>query len=168
MNRAHRAALSAAALIGCAAAAVLTPARSDAQWTAGQYASAQLTAATLPAATFDGCSNSAGDITVSWHYTSTAVPGLSAATMQWSASNGVLQVLTNVITPGQVTSTGPDGTGHYQTTIAAGLLGNIVSLNSFTIQSQTFFGNWTAVSTNHAEGASIGAAGLGSFTCTVP
>jgi hypothetical protein len=167
MTRHLRAALAVLALAGLSLTALLSPSASDAQWSDSENGAAQFTAATLPAPTFDSCSNSAGNITVTWHYATTSTAPLTATNIQWSASPGVLQQLTNIITPSNTTTTGPDTSSRYQTTITAGALSNLVSLSSFTIQAQTALGNWTALSTNSANGASTGLGGLGTYTCTL-
>ncbi|QZQ53631.1 hypothetical protein KZI27_00660 (plasmid) [Curtobacterium sp. TC1] len=167
MNRTARAVSVTLALAGLPLSAVLAPQPSVAQWSDNETASSPLTAAALPAPTFDSCSNTAGNITITWHYTTTSIPNLTATNMQWSASNGVLQQLTNIITPSNTSTTGPNTADRYQTTITAGALSNVVSLSSFVIQSQTALGNWTALSTNSAQGVSTGLIGLGTYTCTL-
>ncbi|WIE74096.1 SipW-dependent-type signal peptide-containing protein [Curtobacterium sp. MCJR17_020] len=164
MNRAR---WTAATIAGLLSAVLLVPQGTAAAWTDTETAAAQFTAATLPAPTFDSCGNTAGDITVTWHYATTAVPTLTAGNVQWAASGTVTHELANIITPSGTTTTGPDSTGRYRTIITAGAIGNLVSLNSFVIQAQTVLGTWTAISTNSAQGVSAGLIGIGVYTCTL-
>ncbi|QZQ53688.1 hypothetical protein KZI27_00155 (plasmid) [Curtobacterium sp. TC1] len=153
------------AIGGLLSAVFLLPQGSAATWTDTETAATQFATTTLPAPTFDSCSNTAGDITVTWHYATTTTT-LTAGNVQWSASNGVLQQLTNIITPSSTTTTGPTN-GRYQTTITAGAISNLASLSSFTIQAQTVLANWTTISTNSAQGVSTGLIGIGVYTCTL-
>ncbi|WFR67530.1 hypothetical protein P9139_03025 [Curtobacterium flaccumfaciens] len=164
MNRAR---WTAAAIAGLLSAVLLMPQGSAAAWTDTETGAGQFTAATLPGPTFDSCSNTAGDITVTWHYATTTIPTLTAGNVQWAASGTITHELANIITPSGTTTTGPTSTGRYQTTITAGAIGNLVSLNSFVIQAQTVLGTWTTISTNSAQGVSTGLVGIGVYTCTL-
>jgi len=117
----------------------------DAAFTDSESASASLKATTLPTITFTACSTPQGanTMTLTWHFNSATLPGQSTS---WVIDLGL-----NVVSGATVSTSGPDGSGNYTTTINFTSL----SLGTYAAHPTTKLYNWTAASTNHPEATAV-------------